>query len=123
VFLSSHLMSETELTADHLIVVGWGRLLRDMPIAEFHRRGRRYVRTSPLTAGRAAAGALGGPGRHGHQPRAGHAVRTRADRRGDRHRAAAASLTLFELTTVRSSLEAAYLEITKEPVEYRGMAE
>jgi ABC-2 type transport system ATP-binding protein len=35
VFLSSHLMSEMEMTADHLIVVGRGRLLRDMSLAEF----------------------------------------------------------------------------------------
>ena len=35
VFLSSHLMSEMALTADHVIVVGKGRLLRDQPMAEF----------------------------------------------------------------------------------------
>ena len=35
VFLSSHLMSEMALTADHVIVVGRGRLLRDQPMAEF----------------------------------------------------------------------------------------
>src|SRR6201992_780979 len=35
VFLSSHLMSEMALTADHAIVVGKGRLLRDQPMADF----------------------------------------------------------------------------------------
>ncbi len=35
VFLSSHLMSEMALTADHVIVVGKGRLLRDQPMADF----------------------------------------------------------------------------------------
>ena len=35
VFLSSHLMSEMALTADHVIVVGKGRLLRDQSMAEF----------------------------------------------------------------------------------------
>ena len=35
VFLSSHLMSEMAVTADHVIVVGQGRLLRDQPMAEF----------------------------------------------------------------------------------------
>ena len=35
VFVSSHLMSEMALTADHLIIIGRGRLLADMPTAEF----------------------------------------------------------------------------------------
>src|SRR3954468_21777208 len=35
VFVSSHLMSEMQLTADHLIVIGKGRLLADAPVAEF----------------------------------------------------------------------------------------
>ena len=34
-FLSSHLMSELALTADHVIVIGRGRLLRDQSIADF----------------------------------------------------------------------------------------
>lgn len=34
-FLSSHLMSEMELTADHLIVIGRGRILADMDMAQF----------------------------------------------------------------------------------------
>src|SRR4249919_3213230 len=37
VFLSSHLMSEMAVTADHVIVIGQGRLLRDQPMAEFIR--------------------------------------------------------------------------------------
>src|SRR5207237_5816119 len=35
VFLSSHLMSEMAVTADHVIVIGRGRLLRDQPMASF----------------------------------------------------------------------------------------
>ena len=35
VFVSSHLMSEMQLTADHLIVIGKGKLLADAPVAEF----------------------------------------------------------------------------------------
>ncbi len=37
--MSSHLMSEMENTADHLIVVGTGRLVADCPMAEFIARG------------------------------------------------------------------------------------
>src|SRR5258707_2993696 len=35
VFLSSHLMSEMAVTADHLIIIGRGRLIRDVGLAEF----------------------------------------------------------------------------------------
>ncbi len=48
VFLSSHLMSELELTADHLVVIGRGRLLADAPMREFieaHSRGQTLVRS------------------------------------------------------------------------------
>ena len=34
VFLSSHLMSEMELTADHLVVIGKGRIIADVPMTE-----------------------------------------------------------------------------------------
>src|SRR5204863_7768409 len=37
VFVSSHLMSEMSLTADHLIVIGRGRLIADMSVDEFIR--------------------------------------------------------------------------------------
>ncbi|MEV6415069.1 ATP-binding cassette domain-containing protein [Kribbella sp. NPDC051718] len=40
VFVSSHLMSELELVADHLIVIGRGRLIADKPLAEFTADGR-----------------------------------------------------------------------------------
>ena len=39
VFVSSHHMSELEDTADHLIVIGKGRLLADVSVDELHRRG------------------------------------------------------------------------------------
>lgn len=49
VLLSSHIMSEMELTADHLIVIGRGRLIADMPMREFieRRSGSRSSWPSP----------------------------------------------------------------------------
>ncbi|GAA3218586.1 hypothetical protein GCM10020256_22610 [Streptomyces thermocoprophilus] len=45
VFVSSHLMSEMALTADHLVVIGQGRLLADTSMADFiARNSRSYVR-------------------------------------------------------------------------------
>lgn len=43
VFLSSHLMSEMALTADHLIVIGRGRLIADLAVDEFIRQHSRRV--------------------------------------------------------------------------------
>ncbi|NEE48662.1 ABC transporter ATP-binding protein, partial [Streptomyces sp. SID8455] len=45
IFVSSHLMSEMALTADHLIVIGQGKLLADTSMADFiHENSRSYVR-------------------------------------------------------------------------------
>ena len=44
VFISSHLMSEMALTADHLVVIGRGRILADCSMSRVHRRPRRLLR-------------------------------------------------------------------------------
>ncbi len=54
VFLSSHLMSEMALTADHVIVVGQGRLLRDQSMAEFIAEASSRRRPGALAAVRPA---------------------------------------------------------------------
>ena len=54
VFVSSHLMSEMALTADHLIVIGRGRLIADTSVEEFVRRAS-AARPRPLAAGDATA--------------------------------------------------------------------
>ncbi len=58
VFLSSHLMSEMQQTAEHLIVIGKGRLIADTTVAEF-------------VAGASARCARQGPGRRPGRPPAG----------------------------------------------------
>jgi len=80
VFVSSHLMSEMSLTAEHLIVIGRGRLIADLPIAEMIGAASRasvLVRSPEASTGFgagsqpggvAAAGAAGRPGRHHDQP-------------------------------------------------------
>ena len=55
VFVSSHLMSEMALTADHLIVIGRGRLIADTSVEEFVRQASGERRPRPLAAGRRAA--------------------------------------------------------------------
>ena len=62
VFVSSHLMSEMENTADHLIVIGRGRLIADCSVAEFiERNSVQAVRVRTPAAGR--AGGRHPPGR------------------------------------------------------------
>ena len=112
VFVSSHLMTEMAITADHLIVIGKGRLLADTSTADFvQRNARTYVRVRTAE-----------PDRLGKELRAaGMAVVTAADGAmevtgaapGDISRVATASgLTLDELTTQSASLEEAFLALT-----------
>jgi ABC-2 type transport system ATP-binding protein len=122
VFLSSHLMSEMQLTADHLIVIGRGRLLADLPMDELIRRSSRpaaLVRTPDpgrlgdvLTNAGAtfAAGAVG----VGSWEVEGLA----AERIGDL--AAHHRIAIHELTPRLSSLEEAYTAMTADEVEFRG---
>jgi ABC-2 type transport system ATP-binding protein len=123
VFLSSHLMSEMALTADHVIVVGRGRLLRDQSMADFiASASSNVVRVrSPhaarlldaLRADGAAVTVLG----DGVLEVEGIS----SDAIGDK--AAAIHATLHELTTQPASLEEAYMALTEESVDYRSAAD
>ncbi|WP_036921623.1 ABC transporter ATP-binding protein [Propionicicella superfundia] len=119
VLLSSHLMGEMAQTADHIIVIGRGRILADAPVAEIvanagggatrvrspqvddlmGRLAERDVQVEtvdPLTRIVSGVGA------------------EEIGRVAARHR-----LVLFELSPLRSSLEDAYLDLTADAVEYR----
>ena len=121
VVVSSHLMREMEETADHVIVIGRGRLIADTSIAEFTLRGAgNHVHVVSPDA--AALGALleraGGSGSvsagaDGALTVAGLA----APRIGDL--AAEHGLRVHELTPRRASLEAAFMELTEDSVDYR----
>ena len=76
VFVSSHLMSEMALTAEHLIVIGRGKLIADESVSAFVRRARARRRPGALTAGRPARRA-GRPPR-GHRPSARRRRRSRS---------------------------------------------
>ena len=86
VFLSSHLMSEMAQTADHLIVIGRGRIIADAPVKDIiagTRQVRTLVRTGDATQ---LCRAAGGQRRHGGPERAGnpgsHRPGSAADRPG-----------------------------------------
>ncbi|HLH83399.1 MAG TPA: ATP-binding cassette domain-containing protein [Trebonia sp.] len=120
VFVSSHLMSEMENTADHLIVIGKGELIADCTMAEFIARSSGAavrVRTpSPdqLVLAIAAEGGSAAAGTDGTLLVRGMT----ADRVGDV--AFEKGIRLHELTTVRASLEEAFMELTADSVEYHA---
>jgi ABC-2 type transport system ATP-binding protein len=120
VFVSSHLMSEMALTADHLIVIGRGRLLADLPTAEFiaaNARGDVLVRSprpGDLARLLASRGATVAPEGDGGLAVSGMDAPAIADL------AAEHGISVHELTPRHASLEEAYLDITKDSVEYHA---
>ncbi|MFE7899936.1 ABC transporter ATP-binding protein [Streptomyces sp. NPDC057424] len=120
VFVSSHLMSEMALTAEHLVVIGQGRLLADTSMADFiDRNSRSYVRVrSPqrerlldvlhqagIVAVESGDGVLevdGGKAEHIGELAAQHRI------------------TLHELSPQQASLEEAFMQLTAESVEYHA---
>jgi len=120
VFVSSHLMAEMENTADHLIVIGRGKLIADCTMAEFIARSSGAavrVRTpSPdqLVLAIAAKGGTATADSDGTLLVRGMA----ADVVGDI--AFEQGIRLHELTVMRASLEEAYMEVTAESVEYHA---
>jgi ABC-2 type transport system ATP-binding protein len=120
VFVSSHLMNEMAVTADHLIVIGQGKLLRDEGMSDFIDSGSQHwvVVRSPqldeLSAHLVAAGATVKPGTEDSIEVAG------IDSTGIGDLASANGLTLHELATQRVSLEDAFMDLTHDTVEYRA---
>jgi ABC-2 type transport system ATP-binding protein len=119
VFVSSHLMSEMALTADHLVVIGRGRVLADCSVSDFiAEHAASYVRVRSPQLGEVAALLR----RHAldvalHDD--GLRVQgTDAARIGEL--VGAAGLYLHELTLVSSSLEDAFMTLTNDSVEYHA---
>jgi ABC-2 type transport system ATP-binding protein len=120
VFVSSHLMNEMALTAEHLIVIGRGRLIADTGIEEFIAGAARDAVRVRSTDPDALARLL--------RPRAAGVSRDRdgaltvsgltTDQVG--RAAAAAGITLLELTARRASLEEAFIDMTSDAVEFRA---
>ena len=125
VLLSSHLMSEMALTADHLIMLGRGRVIADAPVADIiGGAGSNTVRVRSPQATRLAT-LLAQPDvtvTAGEQDTL-DVTGISAVEIGEQ--AAAAGIVLHELTSIGASLEDAYMALTQNEVEYRtgGSAE
>ncbi len=122
VFVSSHLMSEMENTADHLIVIGRGRLIADCAVSEFIERSSVQavrVRTPQPDTLAAAIRRAGGS----VASATGDAIVIQglpAGRIGDL--AYENGVRLHELTPAQASLEEAFMELTAASVEFRAGA-
>jgi ABC-2 type transport system ATP-binding protein len=120
VFLSSHLMSEMALTADHIIVLGRGRVLADAPVADIvGRAAGGTVRVCSPQATRLVE-LLAGPGITITSTMPQWLEVTGSTAKAIGEAAAAAQLVLHELTPVTGSLEDAYMALTQESVEYHS---
>jgi ABC-2 type transport system ATP-binding protein len=120
VLVSSHLMSEMALTADHLIVVGRGRLIRDEGVNEFVESSSQH--TVRVAAPRIAdlAAQLQKVGAYVRPLTEGAIEVTGLDAAGIGELAAAHGIALHELTPQKASLEEAFMELTSDSVEYHA---
>jgi ABC-2 type transport system ATP-binding protein len=119
VLVSSHLMSELEDAATHLVVIGRGRLVADASVAELigaASAGRVTIRTAARTEAMrvlSTAGATVAAGGPDTLTVSGLASEQIIELLGER------SLPLSEVTVHRASLEEAYMELTRDAVEFR----
>ncbi|GHA64559.1 ABC transporter ATP-binding protein [Streptomyces termitum] len=120
VLVSSHLMNETSAFADHLVVLGRGRLLADVPTRDFidaHSQDRVRVRTGDPVRLRAVLRAKGwtvgeapdGDGRWVVEGASAEEIGAATAREG---------IPVFELAGERASLEQAYLALTAEAAQF-----
>lgn len=117
VFLSSHLISEVALTADHVIVLGRGRVRADGSLSDLARlAGPAQVTVRSPRLGD-LAGALARSGLNATV--VGDALLTEADAGTVGNLAADHGIPIHQLTTLVSSLEDAYRALTDDSVEFR----
>lgn len=119
VFISSHLMSEMAQTADHLIVIGRGRIMADAPISEFIDNGlaQTIVKSSDIEV---LMNALSSQGVQLRRIDAQTLEVTGPDSEVIGRRALETGVALSELRPLQRTLEDAYMELTRDAVEYHS---
>ena len=120
VFLSSHLVSEMALTADHLIVIGRGRVIADLSVEEFIHRHSKPIVVVRSPQATELAQLLRGPG-----------VTTETNDHGALEvegltgteigeKAAANNIVLHELAPQQASLEEAFMALTRDELDFHA---
>jgi ABC-2 type transport system ATP-binding protein len=118
VFVSSHLMSEMALMADHVVVIGRGKLLRDQTVDEFVETSSEHhvlVRARDLTA---LSFLLTAAGARVIEAEEGGVEVFGLDAPAIGELAASNLIALHELSPQRGSLEEAFMKLTQDSVEY-----
>jgi len=120
VFVSSHLMSEMSLTADHLIVIGRGRKIADQSTAEFLSAASGSVVRVRSPQGAELRALIVGPDVTVEALEPGYleVQGMTAAQIGDT--AAANGLAIHELTPQQASLEEAFMNLTREDLEFKA---
>lgn len=121
VFISSHLMSEMELTAEHLVIIGQGKILADLPMAEFiaaSSQRKVLVVTPDATTLRGLLTTQAGVSITSHQPMHLQIQGLRAEQIGQL--AADHHLVLHQLVDLNPSLEEAFMELTRDAVTFHA---
>ena len=120
VFVSSHLMGEMALTADHFVIIGRGRLIADVSGAELAAMsgGDRVLVRTPQGQLLRQILAADGVEITGTNDRPDRFEVSGIDAETIGRRAAEAGLVLFELTPVISTLETTFMELTSDSVQY-----
>ncbi|MCW3014892.1 MAG: multidrug transporter ATP-binding protein [Solirubrobacterales bacterium] len=122
ILVSSHLMSEIALTADHLVVIGRGRLIADVSVGDFIEQStQNFVRVrSPQIEELAQAVIAGGgttwPDADGALAISGLPIDAVGDLARD------AGIALHELSPQLATLEEAFMELTRDSVEFHAHA-
>ena len=121
VFLSSHLMSEMEQTADHLVIIGKGRLLADAPLEEFMDSQSGHHVTVRSRAAHELAGHLARLGGTVACPEPEHLEVADLSAEDIGKIAADERIPLIELRDEHTSLEQAYMRLTRDESEYTAI--
>jgi ABC-2 type transport system ATP-binding protein len=121
VFVSSHLMSEMALTAEHVIVVGRGRLMADMSMSELIARASTNVVSVRSPQSGELAAALDGPDVT-MTPIDGGIEVTGLTAAQIGERARDLGIALHELTPRQASLEEAFMDMTRDEIEFHAAA-
>ena len=120
VFVSSHLMSEMSLTASHVIVVGRGRLIADMPIGDLIAQASTNVVTVRSPRAAALSAALAGPDVTVTVQDTDLLEITGLSAAQIGQQAHELGLVLHELSPRRASLEEAFMDVTQDDVEFHA---
>ncbi|MCN9240524.1 ATP-binding cassette domain-containing protein [Streptomyces sp. RY43-2] len=122
VLVSSHLMSEMALTAEHLIVIGRGRLIADTSVAEFTARAAGEVVRVRTGEAEKLRGLLTGAGGSVTAQEGGVLSVTGLSSERIGRIAADHGVALAELTPQQASLEEAFMELTRNALEFQAPA-